>query len=53
MDRGSGPQKFSQAFVPYKSRGFHDDMGLLLACEQRGFNTVLVGEALKLLGYTT
>ena len=45
MDRGSGPEKFSEAFVPYKSRGFNDDTGLLLACEQTGFNLVLVGKA--------
>ncbi len=44
MDIGSGPEKFSEAFVPYKSRGFND-MGLLLACEQRSFNIVLVGKA--------
>ena len=45
MDRGSGPEKFSEAFVPYKSSGFNDDMGLLLACEQRSFNSVSVGKA--------
>ena len=45
MDIGSGPEKLSEAFVPYKSRGFNDDMGLLLACEQRNFNIVLVGKA--------
>ena len=45
MDKGSGPEKFSEAFVPYKSRGINHDIGLLLACEQRSFNKVLVGKA--------
>ena len=50
MDRGSGPERFSEAFVPYKSKGFNDDMGLLLACEQRSFNQELEGKAKSFWG---